>query len=129
RDMAYAVLEGVVFSLYHIYSCMGMPRADVMRVSGGASANRTLNEMKAELFGVPVLVSEETDTSALGAWMTAAVGMGWFSGFGEATERNCGIKEVIKPGGRYQEILRRRFTVYKDLYPATRRQCERLRRI
>ena len=129
RDMAYAVLEGVVFSLYHIYSCMGRPRADVMQVSGGASENPVLNEMKAELFGVPVMVSKETDTSALGAWMTAAVGMGWYSGFEEATEQICGVKEVVKPGGRYREILRQRFAVYQEIYPAVKKQCEKLRRI
>lgn len=125
-EMAYAVLEGVVFSLYHIYECMGMPKADVMRVSGGASANHTLNEMKAELFGVPVVVPEETDTSALGAWMAAAVGLGWFTGFEEAAGQICKIKETINPCGRYQKILKQRFAVYKELYPATKRQCEKL---
>lgn len=116
-DMAYSVLEGVVFSLYHIYESMGMPKADRMRVSGGAAANHTLNELKAELFGVPVLVPEETDTSALGAWMAAAVGLGWFSDFGCAIQNVCKIKEIIKPCGRYQELLKERFAVYKTLYP------------
>lgn len=126
-EMAYAVLEGVAFSLYHIYECMGKPKADVMRVSGGASANRTLNEMKAELFGVPVVVPEETDTSALGAWMAAAVGLGWFTGFEEAAEQNCKIKETITPCGRWQKILKQRFAVYKELYPATRKLMTCLR--
>lgn len=120
-EMAYAVLEGVAFSLYHIYECMGKPKADVMRVSGGASANRTLNEMKAELFGLTVVVPEETDTSALGAWMAAAVGLGWFTGFEEAAEQNCKIKETINPCGRWQKILKQRFAVYKELYPATKK--------
>ena len=128
-EMAYAVLEGVAFSLYHIYECMGSPKADVMRVSGGASRNHVLNAMKAELFGVPAVVSEETDTSALGAWMTAAVGLGWFSGFEEAAGQICKIKETINPCSRYQKILKQRFAVYKELYPATKKQCEELRRI
>lgn len=128
-DMAYAVLEGVLFSLYHIYECMGLPRAELMRTSGGAAVNRTLNEMKAELFGVPVAVPEETDTSALGACMTAALGLGWFADIDEAVEKVCKEKEIIKPCGRYREILRKRFAVYKELYPATKKQCEDIRRI
>ncbi len=128
-DMAYAVLEGVLFSLYHIYECMGLPRAELMRTSGGAAVNRTLNEMKAELFGVPVAVPEETDTSALGACMTAALGLGWFADINGAVEEICKEKEIIKPCGRYRELLKRRYTVYKELYPATKKQCEDIRRI
>lgn len=118
RDMAYAVMEGVVFSLYHIYECMGRPRGTVMRVSGGAAANRVLCEMKAELFGVPVIVPEETDTSALGAYMTAAVGAGRYADFEEAIEHNCRSRECIRSGGLYQERLKQRFSIYKELYPA-----------
>lgn len=128
-DMAYAVLEGVLFSLYHIYECMGMPRAELMRTSGGAAVNRTLNEMKAELFGVPVAVPEETDTSALGACMTAVLGLGWFADIEEAAEKVCAGKEMIKPCGRYRERLKQRFAVYKDLYPATKKLSEDIRRI
>lgn len=120
-DMAYSVLEGVVFSLYHIYESMGMPKAGRMLVSGGAAANHTLNELKAEMFGVPVLVPEETDTSAVGAWMAAAVGMGWFADFGGAIREICKIKEIIEPCGRYQELLKKRFAVYKTLYPAVKK--------
>lgn len=120
-DMAYSVLEGVVFSLYHIYESMGMPKAGRMLVSGGAAANHTLNELKAEMFGVPVLVPEETDTSALGAWMAAAVGMGWFADFGAAIRKVCKIKEIIEPCGRYQELLKERFAGYKTLYPAVKK--------
>lgn len=89
-----------------------------MRVCGGASANHTLNALKAELFGVPVLVPEETDTSALGAWMAAAAGLGWFTDFSGAIEKVCKIKETVEPCGRYQERLKERFAVYKKLYPA-----------
>ncbi len=127
RDMAYAVLEGVVFSLYHIYECMGTPGADRVRVSGGASANPILNAMKAELFGVPVVIPEEIDTSALGAWMTAAVGIEWFSGFEEAIEQICRVKEIVEPCKQYRKILQQRFQIYKELYPVTKSQCEEIR--
>lgn len=121
QDMAYAVLEGVAFSLYHIYECMGKPDAGVMRVSGGAAANPVLNAMKAELFGVPVLVPEETDTSALGACMAAAVGLGWHADFGEAAEQHCRIRECIRPRGDFADYMRQRFSIYRELYPAVKR--------
>ncbi len=120
-DMAYGVLEGVLFSLWHIYEYMGKPRADSMRVSGGAASNAVLNQMKAELFGVPVLVPKETETSALGACMTAAVGLGWFSDYREAAERFCAIRECVSPWGQYKRMLEQRFAIYKELYPATKK--------
>lgn len=120
-DMAYAVLEGVLFSLYHIYEAMGKPPADSMRVSGGAASNAVLNRMKAELFGVPVLVSGETETSALGACMAAAVGLGWYAGYREAAGQLCTVRERISPCGQYKGLLEQRFSVYKELYPATKR--------
>ncbi len=119
-EMAYSVLEGVVFSLYHIYESMGMPKADRMCVSGGAAANHTLNELKAELFGVPVCVPEETDASALGAWMAAAAGAGWFADLGEAIQKVCKVQEIMEPCGRYQALLKKRFAVYKTVYPAVK---------
>ncbi len=125
-DMAYAVLEGVVFSLYHIYESMGSPPAGSMCVSGGAAANPVLNQMKAELFDVPVVVPEETDTSALGACMTAAIGLGWSTDFAEAVRQNVRIRERVEPCGRYRQLLKQRFEIYKELYPATKKQCERI---
>lgn len=120
-DMAYGVLEGVLFSLWHIYEYMGKPQADSMRVSGGAASNAVLNRMKAELFGVPVLVPKETETSALGACMTAAVGLGWFSDYREVAERFCAIRERVSPCRQYKRTLEQRFAIYKDLYPATKK--------
>lgn len=128
-DMAYAVLEGVAFSLYHIYESMGKPHVNSMRVSGGAAVNEMLNQLKAELFGIPLLIMEENDTSALGACMTAAVGAGWFEDYKQAAKQICRIKEVVNPCGLYRDILEKRFAVYKQLYPAVRQQCEEMRRI
>lgn len=125
-DMAYGVMEGVLFSLYHIYECMGSPPISSMHVSGGAAANPVLNQMKAELFRVPVLVPEERDTSALGACMTAAVGLGRCADFAEAVRQNVRIRECIKPCNQYQTLLKQRFEIYKELYPATKKQIGKL---
>lgn len=129
EDMAYAVLEGVAFSLYHIYEQMGMPQSEAIRVSGGAASNRMLNQIKAELFGLPVLVLQETDTSALGACMAAAAGLGWYEDFRASAADFCSIQKIIEPEGRYRNTLRQRYEVYKELYPAVKNQYKHLRRI
>lgn len=129
EDMTYAVMEGVVFSLYHIYEIMGKADAAMMRIAGGAAVNPVLNQLKAEMFGIPAAIMEEEDTSALGAAMVAAVGAGWYVDFGEASTDLCKIKERIEPVGTYRGWLKKRFSIYKKLYPALKEQYEELRRI
>ena len=129
EDMAYAVMEGVVFSLYHIYESMGKPQSTVMKIAGGAAVNPILNQLKAEMFGIPVVVLEENDTSALGAAMIAAIGIGWFDSLEDAIANVCHIKEQRKPVGTYKLWLEERYSIYKKLYPAVKEQYQELRRI
>ena len=129
EELAYSVLEGVVFSLYHIYESMGMPRAVRMKIAGGAAVNSVLNQLKAELFGFPVDVQQETDSSALGAAMIASVGAGWFTDYDDVVEQVCSTKMRIEPTGKYNEWLKSRFCIYKELYPAVKAQYEELRRM
>ena len=113
KDMAYAVLEGVVFSLYHIYESMGKPEIRGVRICGGAAQNDDLNRLKAELFGVPVHVLKENDTSALGA-----VRLLTYENINE-------ISYSILPTGKMRERLLERYEIYKSIYPALREQFEK----
>ncbi len=117
EQMAYAVLEGVAFSLYHIYEYMDKPEISSIKISGGSSVNMTLNYLKAELFGVPVYTMKENDTSAFGACIVAEVGIKNYNSYNEATAEICNIKQEIKPDGRFRDILIKRYEVYKTLYP------------
>ena len=126
EDMAYAVLEGVSFSLYHIYEKMGQPEAKVMYTAGGAAVNRTLGQLKAELFGIPVKILKEHDTSALGACMVAELGVGWHKDAKEAMNFGVKIEETLYPTGKYQETLKQRFAVYKELYPALKKHFKQI---
>lgn len=126
EDMAYAVLEGVSFSLYHIYEKMGQPEAKVMYTAGGAAVNRTLGQLKAELFGIPVKILKEHDTSALGACMVAELGIGWHKDLKEAMNFGVKVEETLYPTGKYQETLKQRFVVYKELYPALKEHFKQL---
>lgn len=118
EDLAYAVLEGVSFSLYHIYENMGKPQASTMYVAGGAAVNRTLCRLKAELFGIPVKILKEHDTSALGACMVAELGI--------QRQFDVEVEDMIEPTGEYDEIFKQRFMIYKELYPALKDHFKQL---
>ena len=130
REMlAYAAMEGVVFSLYHIYETMGKPTANSMKVSGGAAVIPALNQLKAEMFDLPVDVLEENDTSALGAALIAAQKIGWYVNFSEATQKNCIVSRRILPSKNHREWMLGRYEIYKELYPALQLQYEKLKEL
>lgn len=114
--MAYAVMEGVAFSLYHIYETMGKPKMNKITVSGGAATIEYLNRLKAEIFQVPIEVVKESDVSALGGCMTAAVGLGWYSDYIEAAIEWVEIFETVIPVGKYREWFEKRYEIYKEFY-------------
>lgn len=118
KQLAYAVMEGVTFSLYHIYENMGFPKAEYITVAGGAAKNKGLCQMKASLFDLPVITLCENDTSALGAQMLAAVGCGEYSDLESAIQDNCIENMRIVPDNTKTKRLRERFEIYKSLYPA-----------
>ena len=116
EQMAYSVMEGVVFSLYHIYEAMGRPPISRITVSGGAAEIACLNTLKAEVFGVPIEIVEESDVSGLGACMAAAVGSGIYSNYHEITSEWVKISKRVTPTGKYREWFTKRFEIYKELY-------------
>ena len=115
--MAYSVMEGVAFSMYHIYECIEKPDARVITVAGGAGKDQNLNLMKASLFGLPLRVCKESDTSALGAQILAAVGFGFYPSVERAVKGICEYSDEIRPDAALGELLRRRYEIYKNLYP------------
>lgn len=117
EEMAYAVLEGVAFSLRHMYEALGKPPAEGIIASGGASANATLNRLKASLLSAPLAVCREADTSALGAILTAAVGQGRYPDPAAAIRDNVGWGESVLPEAALRQKLMKRYAVYKELYP------------
>lgn len=117
RHLAYSVMEGIVFSLYHIYTQLSA-EGGALIVTGGAAKNLTLNTLKAELFGMPVRTLKENDTSAMGAVMLAGVGNGLFDDLENAAHSLCKTDTVIYPTGAYRDILLKRFELYKKLYPS-----------
>jgi len=120
-EMKYAVLEGVCFSLYHIWQYIKATGPTVpvrtLRASGGAAKDGILNALKAEIFDMPVVTMETHSASALGAALMASVGAGWYHNINDAMSEMCVQKDVIEPKGAYRNILMRRFDIYRNLYP------------
>jgi glycerol kinase len=87
--LARATLEAIAYqtvdAVRAMESASGKPLSE-LRADGGASANAWLMQFQADVLGVPVLVPEISETTALGAAYLAGVGAGaWtLSDVGEA---------------------------------------------
>lgn len=114
-DMAYAILEGVVFSTYHIFENLRVDKMPSHLITaGGAAKDEKFNKLKACLFNIPVLLLKETDTSALGACMIGLTADKTFESFYEAALVLCKTEYTVYPEDK--PILRERFLLYKKIY-------------
>jgi len=117
-DMMYAVLEGVVFSCYHMWSILPIDEniERRMRIGGGAAQNEFLNRMKADIFGCTLERPSEKQSGALGAALISAVGVKWYDNITAAADDVVGIEAYVKPKELSGNVLKR-FDIYKDMYP------------
>jgi len=115
-ELKYSVFEGACFNLFHIRENIDHDIKKLV-VSGGAARDEFLNMLKAEILNIPVITMTENNTSALGAAMLAGIGAGFHVGLSEAMESVCIKKREIIPTGKYSDLLSKRFSIYKKLYP------------
>lgn len=127
EDMAYAVMEGVAFSVWHIMEALPDVGTKQIITSGGAAKNRNLLQLKADLFKKPFVRAAESDTSAYGACMIGAVGEGWYPDVRMAAEKMCRYDEPVIP--RENKFLKERFALYKNIYKDLKKEFKEFRRI
>jgi glycerol kinase len=81
-QIARATLEAIAYQTVDAVRAMeaasGTPLTE-LKADGGATANGWLMQFQADVLGVPVVVPEVAETTALGAAMLAGVGAGVFS--------------------------------------------------
>ena len=117
EQMAFAVLEGIVFSLYHIYDTLGKPAAGRIITGGGLADDPRLAFLKASVFGLPLFRLLEQESSALGAVMCASIGSGIYSGMEAAVSALCRMEKMSDPDPAITPLLRERYEIYRGLYP------------
>ena len=116
-DFARAVCEAAAFSVEHVLEVLR--ENDVtparLRVSGGLSRLGIVNEIKADVTGLPTEVVAEFETTAVGAMMIAGSGHGWFDSLSQASDI-VRIREIIVPDQARHDMYREWFGLYRRLY-------------
>jgi len=117
-DFSRAVFEGVAFSVAHIAEAIKEYDVPITSVTaaGGLSRIQLINQIKADVLGVPVRQFKNFETTAIGAALIALHGEGHFTSVKEAFERFCAFERFYEPDLKNHRIYGEYFQLYKNLY-------------
>jgi glycerol kinase len=76
-----AALESIAYQTRDVLECMEADsgiKLKELRVDGGAAANEFLMQFQADILGVPVVIPETNETTALGAAYLAGLAVGFW---------------------------------------------------
>jgi sugar (pentulose or hexulose) kinase len=120
--MIRAIFEGVGYSVLDIVDRLGGMGVEVRRVSasGGLARLDPINQIKSDMLGVPVALTEELETSALGAALMAGVNVGDWSSMEEATAACVRAARTFEPEAARTQMYRDFFAIYRGLYDQLR---------
>ncbi len=115
-----AILESVVFEQklnVELFEAQGVTFREI-RVTGGCSRSPLWLQIRADIFGKPVITLACEDASVLGAAILAACESGAYALPEDAAQTMVRVKDVWEPDRNQHEVYKERFSVYRDLYAA-----------
>jgi xylulokinase len=125
-----SILEGVAFEhrlLTEKISEVLNTQFEKLVFVGGGAKSALWGQIIADVFNLPIYVSETVESSALGAAIIAAYGIGLYPSIQEAAERMTHITKRYEPDSIQVRIYDRLFDkVYKNLYPQVMKTLEAL---
>lgn len=128
-----AILEGLAYSLRagreQIERKLGRPVRRIIAAGGGSQSDAAMQIM-ADVFGTPIERPELYETSALGAAINLAVGLGLYGDYARAVASMCRSGQTFVPDAAAQQTYDALYReVYSRLYPRLRPLYRRIRAI
>ncbi|WP_341501366.1 FGGY-family carbohydrate kinase [Gallaecimonas sp. GXIMD4217] len=128
-----AVIEGICFALRQgkerIEKASGRPISRLL-ISGGGAQSDVVMQIAADVLNLPAERPHTFETSGLGAAMAAAVGVGAYTSFAQASAKMCRNDKVFWPhpehARHYQQLYK---SVYRPAYGRLKPLYQRLRRL
>jgi len=97
--LARAALESIGYQTRDVLDCMEKDsgiKLKELRVDGGAAANSFLMQFQADILGVPVVIQETTETTALGVAYLAGLAVGYWKDTDQLS-RNFKVQKKFTP--------------------------------
>jgi len=119
-DIIKAVLEGLTYEMklnIELLRKAGVVINEFRAIGGGAKSEAWL-QLKADMFGAPVVKLLVTEAACLGVALTAGAAVGEYSSFKEAVQAVVKPDKVFTPRRDRVKIYNEKMAVYRRLYPA-----------
>lgn len=121
-DILKAMLEGIFLEINNNIDLLGS-YADIDRISisGGLTKSRIMNQMQADIYGMPLWHMEETETTAMGALMVTLHSMEKHASYEDLFQTLCRTShiEVLEPDkitDYYLDKQRQMNLLYRKIY-------------
>ena len=118
EDAMFAAIEGTAFHTKIILDRMrehGVPIKRVIHGGGIPQKNHALNQVYADVMGIPVMVPERPITS-LGSALFAFMAAGAFESLEDAQDALCPGYRVVEPRAESKVAYGELYPIYRDLY-------------
>jgi xylulokinase len=118
RDLVRSLLEGVTFGMrdaLEIMKEMGIPITQV-RASGGGARSAFWRQLQADIYNLPLVITNASEGPAYGVALLAGVGTGVWKSVEEACKRSIRQAEKITPAKRNAARYDPVYGTYRKLY-------------
>ena len=113
-----AILEASAYAIRDITDQMlrmGLPLEEIRAVGGGARSP-LWRQIKADVTGLPVSITETVETTALGAGILALAGSGLFGSLDEAVGLTTHVVETREPDSKTSALYDEYYQLYRATY-------------
>ena len=111
-----ALLEGVSYGMrehFEIIRGLGL-KVDKPTLIGGGAKGLIWRQIMADMFGIEMLIKENSDSS-LGSAMLAGVAVGIFTSFEDSVAKCVRVTASVKPNPEAAKIYDKGFLVYREI--------------
>lgn len=118
RDMIRSLLEGVTFGMrdaLEIMRQMNIP-IEQIRASGGGARSAFWRQLQADIYKLPVVITNASEGPAYGVAILAGVGTGVWNSVEEACKSSIKQVEKVAPGKKSAALYDKQYDVYRKLY-------------
>ena len=113
-----AILEASAYAIRDITDQMlrmGLPLQEI-RVVGGGARSALWRQIKADVTGLPISITDTAETTALGAGIMALVGSGLVDRLSEAVNLTTQVVETRQPDAKTQSVYEEYYQLYRATY-------------
>ena len=122
-EFARALLEGITYEIrlnMDLWLKSGIKVDELRAIGGGAQSEKWL-QLKADIFGRPVVAAEVTEAVALGAAISAGVATNAYKSFQEAARQTFRPGRTYHPDPQNARVYDETFERYRELYATIKR--------